>query len=74
MNDRHRMVKISPAFWRCVFSYYYVDPARPTRSVEYRDSEDVWKYIGGGKRLPSASHIIITLQTTHSSSILLIIF
>ena len=33
----------------------YVDSARTTRSIEFRVPEDVWKYTGGGKRLPSAS-------------------
>ncbi|KAF8155643.1 hypothetical protein B0H34DRAFT_714199 [Crassisporium funariophilum] len=28
------------------------DPSRPKRTVQYHNEEDVWKYIGGGKRLP----------------------
>ncbi|KAF8960352.1 hypothetical protein BDZ97DRAFT_1834274 [Flammula alnicola] len=28
------------------------DPSRTKRTVQYDDPEDVWKYIGGGKRLP----------------------
>ncbi|KDR80113.1 hypothetical protein GALMADRAFT_1179861 [Galerina marginata CBS 339.88] len=27
------------------------DPSRPKRTVQYYDPEDMWKYIGGGKRL-----------------------
>ena len=45
----------SPAFWCGVLICFYVDLARTARRVEYRDPEDVWKYTGGGKRLPSAS-------------------
>ena len=44
--------------WRDVLIYILLclDSTRTVRSVEYRDPEDVWKYTGGGKRLPSASH------------------
>ncbi|TFK34471.1 hypothetical protein BDQ12DRAFT_689665 [Crucibulum laeve] len=28
------------------------DPRRTKRTIQYRDQEEVWKYIGGGKRLP----------------------
>ncbi|KAF9568675.1 hypothetical protein CPC08DRAFT_678969 [Agrocybe pediades] len=28
------------------------DPSRPKRTVEYYGPEAVWKYVGGGKRLP----------------------
>jgi hypothetical protein len=31
---------------------FLLDPTRKKRIVEYCDPEDVWKYIGGGKRLP----------------------
>ncbi|KAG5643630.1 hypothetical protein DXG03_000555 [Asterophora parasitica] len=30
---------------------FLADPRRTKRTVQYRDPEDVWKYIGGGKRL-----------------------
>jgi cytochrome b subunit of formate dehydrogenase len=62
MNDGHRMVKMLSQFqlflWRGVLIYIplCLDSTRTVRSVEYRDPEDVWKYTGGGKRLPSASH------------------
>ena len=39
----------------------HLDSTRTTRSIEYRDPEEVWKYTGGGKRLPSASIIIYSL-------------
>ena len=63
MNDRHLMVNIcslNPGVffggkW-CSYTLLCVDSTRTTRSVEYRDPEDVWKYTGGGKRLPSAPH------------------
>lgn len=31
----------------------YIDPERTKRTVQYRNPEDVWNYIGGGKRLAS---------------------
>ena len=43
-------------FWEWCLTYFYVDSTRTSRRIEYRDPEDVWKYTGGGKRLPSASH------------------
>ena len=49
-------IRSSPAFWRGVLTYFHVDSTRTARRIEYRDPEDVWKYTGGGKRLPSASH------------------
>jgi hypothetical protein len=31
-----------------------LDPRRTKRSIQYKDPEDVWNHIGGGKRLPGA--------------------
>ena len=51
--------------------FFLLDPTRKKRIVEYYDPEDVWKYIGGGKRLPGmfsdcfliwASYLILALQ------------
>ncbi|KAG6854106.1 hypothetical protein C0991_010520 [Blastosporella zonata] len=33
-----------------------IDPRRTKRTVQYRNPEDVWQYIGGGKRLAAQSN------------------
>jgi hypothetical protein len=40
----------------------FADPRRTKRTVQYKDPEDVWNYIGRGKRLPGAC----SLSTLHS--------
>lgn len=52
-----------------------LDPRRTKRTVQYNNPEDVWQYIGGGKRLPSAypkSNYTTIQRTLHSSVVVLV--
>ncbi|EKM76764.1 hypothetical protein AGABI1DRAFT_115638, partial [Agaricus bisporus var. burnettii JB137-S8] len=45
------------------------DPRRTKRTIEYKDEEDVWNYIGGGKRLPVQWSMWLSHTRPHPSTV-----
>ncbi|KXN84063.1 hypothetical protein AN958_00513 [Leucoagaricus sp. SymC.cos] len=41
------------------------DPRRTKRTVQYKEPEDVWNYIGGGKRLPAQWNMWLSHTRKH---------
>jgi hypothetical protein len=76
MNTLHpHQVKIYPTF-SYDFSLQHRDTDRRSRRVvQYRHPDDMWDYIGGGKRLPGGAELMrrrVSYEiSTHYSSMVL---